>query len=366
MEQENTQIFIQLSPSKAFLKAWKDACGAEVAGGGVLSIPTLVVPKRSKDDGEFLVNPVVFRGPCNSQRLHFQMGGKIVAPNKTEAWGNNREAWIGFVNVDGLSLNGGGSFDGRGLIWWDLCKALFFNNCNRLRVSKLSHLNSPRNHIGIASSSNVKLSGLHISAPADSPNTDGIDISGSTNVYVADSFIGTGDDCIAINGFCSYVTITGVVCGPGHGISVGSLGEDGAYQTVSDVLVKDCVFNRTLNGARIKTWKIRFERITLIDSGNPIIINQDYVNNSSLGPPPSNIQISEVSYDGVRGTSSEGRSIYFNCEEGSSGMGCTDILVNNVHINAATPDVERPYAVCINAHGNYNSSFPAVPCLSPL
>ncbi|CAN1159618.1 Probable polygalacturonase At3g15720 [Linum perenne] len=340
--------------------------------------------RRSKDD-EFLLNPVVFRGPCNSQRIHFQIGAMIVAPNKTveEAWGNSK-AWIGFMNVDGLSLNGGGSFDGRGLLWWHLCKvqsncsrptALFFNNCKRLRISKLNHVNSPRNHIGISSSSNVKISTLNISAPADSPNTDGIDISGSTNVYVRDSYIGTGDDCIAINGFCSYINITRVFCGPGHGISVGSLGQDGAYQTVSNVVVKDCVFNRTLNAARIKTWKggrgyvkkIRFEGITLIDAGNPIIINQDYVDNSSIGFPPSNIEISEVSYDGVLGTSSEARSIYFNCEQGLSGMGCTNIVLNNVNIRVATPDhVQRPYAVCINAHGTYNSSFPTVPCLSPL
>ncbi|CAN1159614.1 Probable polygalacturonase At3g15720 [Linum perenne] len=254
-------------------------------------------------------------------------------------------------------------------------QALFFNNCKRLRISKLNHVNSPRNHIGISSSSNVKISTLNISAPADSPNTDGIDISGSTNVYVRDSYIGTGDDCIAINGFCSYINITRVFCGPGHGISVGSLGQDGAYQTVSNVVVKDCVFNRTLNAARIKTWKggrgyvkkIRFEGITLIDAGNPIIINQDYVDNSSIGFPPSNIEISEVSYDGVLGTSSEARSIYFNCEQGLSGMGCTNIVLNNVNIRVATPDhVQRPYAVCINAHGTYNSSFPTVPCLSPL
>ncbi|CAN1159615.1 Probable polygalacturonase At3g15720 [Linum perenne] len=216
-------------------------------------------------------------------------------------------------------------------------QALFFNNCKRLRISKLNHVNSPRNHIGISSSSNVKISTLNISAPADSPNTDGIDISGSTNVYVRDSYIGTGDDCIAINGFCSYINITRVFCGPGHGISVGSLGQDGAYQTVSNVVVKDCVFNRTLNAARIKTWKV-------------------YI-----------IEISEVSYDGVLGTSSEARSIYFNCEQGLSGMGCTNIVLNNVNIRVATPDhVQRPYAVCINAHGTYNSSFPTVPCLSPL
>ncbi|CAI0556816.1 unnamed protein product [Linum tenue] len=345
-------------------------------------MPTLVVPAAG--NREFLLNPLVFQGPCNSYRLHFQVGGRIVAPDETDeaAWRNNRQTWIAFFNVDGLSLNGGGSFDGRGQLWWDLCKnedfnctrptALYFNNCNRLRLSKLRHLNSAKNHIGISASNIVRISRLAIAAPGDSPNTDGIDISGSSYVRVRDTVIGTGDDCIAINGFCSHVDVARVACGPGHGISVGSLGEDGAYQTVSDVRVADCVFNRTLSGARIKTWQggsgyvknVTFERLRMIDAGNPIIINQDYVNNRT-GSPPSNIQISDVTYDGVSGTSSVPRAIYFHCEEGTSGNGCDGIVLKDVHIAAAAAGVET-YAVCVNAHGTSTpSNFPSVSCLAP-
>ena len=38
--------------------------------------------------------------------------------------------------------------------------------------------------------------------------------------------------------------------------SVGSLGKDGAYHTVEAVFVKNCTFNGTRNGARIKTWEV--------------------------------------------------------------------------------------------------------------
>lgn len=37
---------------------------------------------------------------------------------------------------------------------------------------------------------------------------------------------------------------------------MGSLGEDGAYETVEDVHVRNCTFNGTKNGARIKTWQV--------------------------------------------------------------------------------------------------------------
>lgn len=39
--------------------------------------------------------------------------------------------------------------------------------------------------------------------------------------------------------------------------SVGSLGENGAYETVEDVYVKNCTFNGTQNGARIKTYQVK-------------------------------------------------------------------------------------------------------------
>lgn len=37
---------------------------------------------------------------------------------------------------------------------------------------------------------------------------------------------------------------------------MGSLGQDGAYATVENVYVKNCSFNGTQNGVRIKTWQV--------------------------------------------------------------------------------------------------------------
>ncbi|CAI0465380.1 unnamed protein product [Linum tenue] len=96
--------------------------------------------------------------------------------------------------------------------------ALRISNCVNVRLSGLKHFNSQRNHISIDGCNDVIVSGLHIFAPEQSPNTDGIDIAGSTNIQVMNSVIQTGDDCIAINTLCSNVNITGVTCGPGHGI----------------------------------------------------------------------------------------------------------------------------------------------------
>ncbi|PNX81448.1 polygalacturonase, partial [Trifolium pratense] len=59
---------------------------------------------------------------------------------------------------------------------------------------------------------------IAINSPVTSPNTDGFDIAHSSNILIEDSYIKSGDDCIALNGGSFFVNATGVTCGPGHGI----------------------------------------------------------------------------------------------------------------------------------------------------
>ena len=97
-------------------------------------------------------------------------------------------------------------------------QALTFQSCNRLSVEDLQLKNSQQMHVTFLNCAGVRASQLTVSSPEESPNTDGIHVSGSTNVKISDSVIATGDDCISIVGGSSSVTVTSVVCGPGHGI----------------------------------------------------------------------------------------------------------------------------------------------------
>lgn len=76
-----------------------------------------------------------------------------------------------------------------------------------------------------------------------------------------------------------------VRCGPGHGISIGSLGGGPKEEDVSGIAVRNCTFFGTENGVRIKTWarnyassasNITFQQITMNNVRNPIIIDQQY------------------------------------------------------------------------------------------
>ncbi|KAL4637669.1 hypothetical protein ACB092_03G093600 [Castanea dentata] len=254
----------------------------------------------------------MFQGPWQSNSVQVQILGTMLAPNSMDGWTNcSTNCWLRFSGVSNLIVSGSGTIDGRiCVIKW---QALQFNYCNNLQLSGLTtHLNSPRNHISLTACNGASLSYLHISAPASSPNTDGIDISSSTNINIHDSNIATGDDCIAINGNSAHINITGFNCGPGHGISMGSLGRNRAHETVEYVYVQHCTFTQTQNGARIKTWQggsgyaryIYFQHIQLQQTSNPIIIVQFYCDGGQgCTGKSSAVQVSDVTYLDIKGTS---------------------------------------------------------------
>ncbi|XP_021812874.1 probable polygalacturonase At3g15720 [Prunus avium] len=370
--------------SKAFLKAWGELCRAAYEPNGV---PTLVIPGTKA----FLLQPIKFQGPCNSNGVHVQIMGKLVAPKMLDARTDceSDSDWLQFKDVGNLVVDGSGEIDGQGSSWWTTpnqydrlsrklmmnnqnCKApdaLHFHGCDNLKLSGLTHLNSGRAHIAISGCNNVYVSHLTITAPEDSPNTDGIDISNSHNVFIHHSTIGTGDDCIAINGGCSDLNIANIACGPGHGISVGSLGAHGALEKVKNVYVRDSSFSGTTNGARIKTWQggsgyarnITFEKITLHAAKNPIIIDQFYCNHAhNCKSQASALLVEDVKYIDFEGTSANEEAIKLDCDQNS---GCRNIVMDRIKITSAVPD-KKIYASCNNAIGtSIGTIVPNVPCL---
>ncbi|XP_058746865.1 probable polygalacturonase At3g15720 [Vicia villosa] len=322
--------------TKAFSSAWSNACKAE-------GKTTLVIPSGKS----FLVKKVDFIGPCNAEIL-IQFEGKIVAPSK-DAW-EARPYLIEIDSVNGLTIDGNnvGEIDGNGATWWDCsdCKrpgVFHFHKCDKLNVSNLAISNSPRSHVSVNECNGATISKISIDAPDSSPNTDGIDVSDSINILIQDSNIKSGDDCIAINGGTSFLDAKRITCGPGHGISVGSLGKDGASDQVSNIYVQNCTFKETTNGARIKTFpggsgyakNITYEQIILENVKNPIIIDQEYNNYLQ----ETSVSVSSVTFRGFSGTYTGKVAINLDCKNDAS-------------------------VICKNAHGKATDTIPNVPCLS--
>ncbi|KAL9687855.1 hypothetical protein QQ045_032263 [Rhodiola kirilowii] len=351
-----------IDSSNSLSRAWKDACNAKVDRA------TVLLPEGKK----FMSKPIVFVGPCHPKTIRFQISGKLVAPSLPATWkGLDASRWIAFQNVQGLQVNGHGMVDGQGKNWWtQSCKrqpklvncttlaptAMKFLSCKDSSLSDLNFINSPQAHISILDSSNIHISDMMIEAPGNSPNTDGIHIHRSREVTIDKSWIGSGDDCVSIQDYTSNIKITNVRCGPGHGISIGSLGKSGNQVQVENILVKNVKFKGTTNGARIKTWQVGtgyvrnviFQNISFDKVKNPIIIDQNYCdvrwNCSEL---VTGVHISNVVYHDISGTSSTKIAINLNC---SRSVACTNIYMKSITLLSAKCG-QTVYSSCTNAHG---------------
>ncbi|VVA93781.1 unnamed protein product [Arabis nemorensis] len=282
----------------------------------------------------FKLQPLVFQGPCKSNAINFRLLGKISAPDKNEWAENKKEKWVTFKEVNNLIVYGSGIIEGSGPTWWkdvesERPTSLAFTSCDNLQLKSITSINSAKNHISISSCIGVTIFDVTLIAPDDSPNTDGINIAGSSQVNLFDSFIGTGDDCVAINGGCSGINITNVKCGPGHGLSVGSLGRNQVNEEVEHVYVKNCTFNGTQNGARIKTV------------------------------PTSAVEVSNVKFIGFHGSAIKEKAIKLNCSEVK---GCNGIVLEDINIIPAI-EGKNLEVVCNNASGTVQHTTPPVSCL---
>jgi len=165
--------------------------------------------------------------------------------------------------------------DGNGKYWWDLHKSKHLKigrprlvelfNCSGVEVGGVTLKNSGFWTLHPVYSRNVWIHDLNITAPGDSPNTDGIDPDSSQDVLIERCTISCGDDHIAIKsgldeagrtvGIPSRnVTIAGNLHLKGRGISIGSEVSGG----VEDVFVRDVIhLGPSEHGLHIKTSKTR-------------------------------------------------------------------------------------------------------------
>ncbi|KAG2238177.1 hypothetical protein Bca52824_092593 [Brassica carinata] len=306
--------------TQAFVNAWNKACSSS---GAV----NLLVPEGKT----YFLKPIRLNGPCKST-LTVQIFGTLSA-SQNRADYKDLSKWITFDSVNSLSVDGGatGTVNGNGETWWEnSCKrnkakvcALTFYNSKNLRVDNLRVRDAQQIQISIEKCSNVQVSNVEVTAPADSPNTDGIHITNTQNIQVSKSIIGTGDDCISIESGSQNVKINDITCGPGHGISIGSLGDDNSKAFVSGVTVDGAKISGADNGVRIKTYQggsgiasnIIFQNIQMENVKNPIIIDQDYCDKSKCTEQKSAVQVKNVVYRNISGTSASDMAITLNCSK---------------------------------------------------
>ena len=203
---------------------------------------------------------------------------------------------------EGVAVTGLGTIDGGGEFWWNTVRAgdelggarptlISFRHSTRVTIRDVVLENSPAWTVHPYRCDDVRISGVRIKNPADSPNTDGIDPESCRNVRIIDCHIDVGDDCIAIKAGteassadpapCENVVIAGCTMLAGHGgVVIGSEMSGG----VRGVVISDCVFDGTDRGVRLKTRRgrggivedLRISNIVMRNVAVPFVFNPFY------------------------------------------------------------------------------------------
>ena len=212
------------------------------------------------------------------------------------------------VVIDGGGSGQGGTIDGQGGVggWYAAADAyhsahpgdnhglqrprlIDFEHGSNITIQDINLQNAPKQHIVVDDATNVTIRNVNITAPAGSPNTDGIDLGGDTNVLVQGGRIDVGDDNVAIEGGTqsgnmgpsSNILIDGQTYLHGHGVSIGSNTSKGVH----DVTVQNATFNGTDQALRIKSSadrggpvsNITYRNITVENAKNGAIdVNMNY------------------------------------------------------------------------------------------
>ncbi|KAF7149782.1 hypothetical protein RHSIM_Rhsim02G0242200 [Rhododendron simsii] len=244
-------------------------------GGTLLYVPP----------GEFLTESFNL---TSHMTLYLARGAVIKATQDTQHWplidplpsyGRGRERaggrYMSFIHGDGLRdvvITGeNGTIDGQGGVWWNMWRdgSLQFTRPNLVEfmhsrsiiISNVIFKNSPFWNIHPVYCSNVVIRYLTILAPADSPNTDGIDPDSSSSVCIEDSYISTGDDLVSVkSGWDEYgiaygrpskdITIRRVTgSSPFAGIAIGSETSGG----IENILAEHVTLYNMGIGINIKT-----------------------------------------------------------------------------------------------------------------
>jgi polygalacturonase len=217
--------------------------------------------------------------------------------------------FISGKDLTDVTFTGGGVIDGNGAVWWGEAEKarqiksgytlprpnlMVIERSKNLRMENITLQNSPKFHFVPTECEGVMISNVTILAPERAANTDAIDPSNCKNVLITKCLIDVGDDNVAIKAgkpvagrefACEDITVTDCTFLHGHGMSIGSETAGG----VRNVTVKNCTFQNTENGIRIKSQRgkggivenLVCDGITMSNVNPAITLTCYYANNSA-------------------------------------------------------------------------------------
>lgn len=359
----------EVSNTEAFRKAF-EACAK--AGGGRVVVPS----------GIFLSGPIQMPGHC---ALTLENGATLRASQHPEDYKLEGAPEVSTVfnesaplmrpliwakGVTDVAIYGPGTIDGAGEPWWTMIRAehsaskasldptrrvnqtqsprprlLLFSDCKRILIHGVTLKDAPNFFLVPFRCEDVMIEDAAIKAPANSPNTDGVDPYDSKNVIIRRCTIDVGDDNVSFKSSVGEpplenVLVTDCTFLHGHGASVGSNLGSG----MRNITVSHCSFDGTLCAIRIKSARDRgnvvenivYQDITMKNVETAIFINPYYIDHKETDHPQAKPMTATTPI--IRNV----RILNISCESakhageivGLPESPVTDLVMKNVHITA--------------------------------
>jgi galacturan 1,4-alpha-galacturonidase len=210
---------------------------------------------------------------------------------------------------------------------------------------------------------NIYIDAVSTNASSLPKNTDGFDTLNVDGLRVTNTRVNVGDDCFSPKPNTTNIFVQNLWCNGTHGVSMGSIGQ---YPGVKDYISNAYIQNVTLlngqNGARLKAWagpnvgygyikNITYKDIHIENTDHPIVLDQCYfnVNQTACKQYPSHVDISDVRFENVYGTSSGKAGNVVADLTCSPGATCTGIHLEGIKLTS--PKGGEPVVVCDNVEG---------------
>ncbi len=171
-----------------------DKCGGH---GGKVVVPS----------GKYLLGQIELR---SNMELYLAPGAVLLASTNLADFpaqlaihesGEHRPFIFG-AGISNVSITGLGVIDGSGPAYWGkedrdrIRFGLIVQGCYNVKVRDISIRDTPMFLMGVMDCDNVVVDGVTLTAPADSPNTDGLQVIDSHDVRISNCLISVGDDGI--------------------------------------------------------------------------------------------------------------------------------------------------------------------------
>lgn len=220
---------------------------------------------------------------------------------------------------------------------------IYAESCKNVTLSDFVIYESSTWTVNLNGCDNVTVNGLVIDNNVHVANSDGIDVSGSSNVFIQDCFIATGDDGIVLKsntGAINNVTIKN--CRIFSLANNFKIGTETGYD-VSDVSVSDCYFFKAdtaggysgiaiesadgANVARVEVKNIVMQGIT-----SPLLIwlgcrlDKDNGSDGTVG------SVSDITIDNIRATDVDMACAIVGCEYEGNVYPVENVRLSNMQI----------------------------------